>query len=425
MKKKQIFTLVMLVLFTISLGFAGSSRDSGDSSSEDKTTLQFWTWRPEDVDFYDGLITEFEKNNPEIEVVQTAHKNTEYNTILAASLQGGSGPDVFQTRAYGGLQTFTDSNFIEPLEDWVPELAGYSKAALGGATSITDNKVYGVPANGQTLFIYYNEAYYDELGLEVPQTWDEFISNLKIMKDAGIVPLANGTKDGWTVEVMLGAIAPVFYGANDFFDDVIAGETNFLDPQFKDSLEKLEELTNYMPNLYTGVGYTDMQANFINEIAGHFIGGSFEAGFFESQNPDLSFDVFPTPGEKASDTKYVSVYADMNFSMNAESKEKEAAAKFLQYLATREVGQKFVEDLKMVSFAPNVDTKASPFITKVLDLQKNSTPYIFLVGFRYNQPTGSSLFQAASQGYLAGTLSADDVCQQVQDGIATYYKPFQ
>jgi len=84
-----------------------------------------------------------------------------------------------------------------------------------------------------------------------------------------------------------------------------------------------------------------------------------------------------------------------------------------------------VTDLKMVTSVPGVDATSDPFIARVLELQKNATPYLFLVGFRYQQPTGSSLWQAAAQGVMAGTLTPAQAAKQVQDGIASYYKPFQ
>ncbi len=390
-----------------------------------KTTISFWTWRPEDVDVYNKLIAIFEKANPDISIVQTAQKNTEYNTIVSAALSGGSGPDVFQSRAYGGLETFAQSGFLEPLGKWVPELKNFDKAPLRGATSIKDGKIYGVPFASQTLFVYYNKAIYKKLGLSVPDTWDQFIANLEAEKKAGITPLANGGKDGWTLEVMMGAICPNWYGANDFFDAVVAGKTTFQDPRFVGAIARLKELTPYMPDLYMGVSYTDMQTAFINEQAGHFIGGSFEAGYFASQNPDLQFDVFAAPVAKMGDRHYVSVYADGNFSMNAASKNKEAAAKWLRFLAGKDTGNAFIKDLKQVSAVPGVDTSSSPYITKVLSLQKYNTPYIMLVGFRYQQPTGSVLIQSALQGFMAGKIDAAEVCKQVQDGIATYYLPFK
>lgn len=160
-------------------------------------------------------------------------------------------------------------------------------------------------------------------------------------------------------------------------------------------------------------------------MAGHFIGGSFEAGYFSAQNPKLDYDVFPAPVAKKGDPHYVSVYADGNFSINAGSKNKDAAAKFVRFLASKTTGDVFIKDLKQVSAVPGVDTSTSPYISKVLSFQKFSTPYIMLVGFRYQQPTGSVLIQAALQGMMAGKFDAAEVAKQVQEGIATYYAPFK
>lgn len=413
MQFKRTAVAVLLALLALSSVFA------------QKTTINFWTWRPEDVETYDKLIAIFEKANPGVKIVQSAHKSTDYNTILSAALSGGSGPDVFQSRAYGGLETFAQSGFLEPVEKWVPEVKSFDKGPLRGATSIKDGKIYGVPFASQTLFVFYNKAIYKQLGLSVPDTWDQFIGNLQAMKKAGIQPLANGGKDGWTLEVMMGSICPNFYGANDFFDAVVAGKTTFQDPRFVGAIAKLKELTPFMPDLYMGVAYTDAQSSFINEVAGHFIGGSFEAGYFSAQNPKLEYDVFAAPVAKKGDPHYVSVYADGNFSMNAAGKNKEAAAKFLRFLASKDTGNAFIKELKQVSAVPGVDTSTSPYISKVLSLQKYNTPYLMLVGFRYQQPTGSVLIQAALQGFMAGKFDAAEVAKQVQEGIATYYAPFK
>jgi raffinose/stachyose/melibiose transport system substrate-binding protein len=94
-------------------------------------------------------------------------------------------------------------------------------------------------------------------------------------------------------------------------------------------------------------------------------------------------------------------------------------------LAGKTTGNFFIKSLQMVSPVPGVDTSSDPFIARITELQKNSTPWILRVGFRYQQPTGSSLMQAGLQGMFGGTMSAADVCKSLQDGVATYYKPFR
>ena len=422
MKVKKAIILVLVLLLAVSMAFVSCSKKEAAVS---KTELHFWTWRPEDVDAYEGLLKVFKAQNPGIEVIQTAHKSTEYNTVLSAALSGGSGPDVFQSRAYGGLETFAQSGYMEPLDNLVPELKGFSDASRRGATSIANGKIYGVPFASQTNLVYYNVNIYNKLGLSVPKTWAEFKANCDAIKKAGITPIGNGGKDAWILEVTMGTICPNFYGANTFFDKVIKGETNFLDPAFVGAIDRMNELKPYMPNMFMGVSYDDGRALFFNEQAAHWLGGSYEAGFFSSQNPQLKYDIYAPPPLNANDPGYVATYMDGNFSMNAASTKKEAAAKLLSFFASKTTGDFFIKDLKQVSSVPGVDTSSEPFIAKVISLQKYNTPYIFLVGFRYEQPTGSVLSQAALQGMFGGQLTAAQVCKQIQDGIATYYKPFQ
>jgi len=413
MKVKRTITAIVLVSLALCSGFA------------QKTTLNFWTWRPEDVDAYNKLIAIFEKANPGIDVVLTAQKNTEYNTILSAAMAGGSGPDICQSRAYGGIEPFAQSGYLASLESLVPELKGFDKGALRGASSIKDGKVYGVPFAGQTLFVFYNKAIYKQLGLSIPDTWDEFIAACAAIKKAGILPLANAGKDGWCFETLVGAMCPNLYGANDFYDALVAGKATFQDPRFVTAIAKLKDLIPYMPDMFMGVSYSDMQSSFINEQAAMFIGGSYEAGYFSAQNPKLDYDIFAAPVAKKGDKHYVATYTDGSFSLNASSKNKEAGVKFLRFLAGKDVGNIFIQDLKQVSCVPGVDTSASPYISKVISLQKYNTPHLMVVGFRYSQPTGSSLLQAGMQGYMAGKFDAAELCKQLQEGIATWYAPFK
>jgi raffinose/stachyose/melibiose transport system substrate-binding protein len=418
-------TVVLLLCLACagSLVFAGGAGQR--SAAGGKTVINFWSWRTEDVDAYEDLFKIFEAQNPDIDVVHTAHRNTEYNTILAAALNGGSGPDAFMARSYGGFEAFAQSGYMQALDDLMPELKNFNDANRRGCTSVTDGKIYGVPMASQTCLIFYNTAIYSRLGLKIPVTWDEFKANLEAIKKAGITPIAIGGKDAWVFETALGNIAPNFYGANDFYNKVRAGQTSFQDPAFVGAIAKLDELKPYMPDMLLGVSYDDSRALFINEQAAHFLGGSYEAAYFTAQNPSLKYDIFLPPVAKAGDTSYVSVYADGSYAMNVATPKKDAALKLLKFFAGRETGEMHVKAIQWVTAVPGVDTSFDPFITKVLDFQKNNTPHIFVVGFRYGQPTGSAEVQSALQGMYGGQLTPADVAKKVQDGVATWYEPLK
>ncbi len=44
-----------------------------------------------------------------------------------------------------------------------------------------DGKIYGLPFDACLLLLAYREDVYKELGLKVPETWEEYLENVKII----------------------------------------------------------------------------------------------------------------------------------------------------------------------------------------------------------------------------------------------------
>jgi len=397
---------------------------AGAATGQAKAALTFWSWRAEDRAFYESMIRKFESQNPGVSIDFQTYKPTDYATVLSAAMQAGKGPDILQVRAYGALQPFARPEFLVPLEDKVPELKTFSPQWLDGARSQADGKVYGVPFAFQALVIFYNKQLLSKAGVKPPHTWDEFLAALKTLKDHGITPLANGAKEGWTLEVAMGVLAPNFYGGSNFYDAVIRGQTTFRDPRFTGALAKMTEIRPYMPQGYEGVSYTDMQQLFANEQAAMYIGGIFELGYFQSQNPSLQIGVLPGPVQRASDTPWISSYDDGNYGVNAKTRYMDEAIKFIRFTATREWGQEFTNQLKQLSAVPGVKVQ-DPTLQQVLGWMRHSTPYVMLVGFRWQNPTGSELIQNDLQGLFGGQLTPQQVGDDVTRGLSTWFAPFK
>ncbi|MDQ7849263.1 MAG: extracellular solute-binding protein, partial [Armatimonadota bacterium] len=328
-------------------------------------------------------------------------------------------------RAYGGLETFTAPGFIAPLDtEMVPELKRFSLQTLVGARGRKDGKIYGVPFATQTLVIFYNKKIFARYNLSIPKSWDEFLAVMKTLKDHGVLPLANGGKDGWTLEVLSGVVAPNFYGGTAFYEAVIRGHTTFRDPAYTNALAKMLELRPYMPPGFMGVDYATMQQLFINEQAAMFIGGSWEIGFFKAQNRALDFGVFAGPPEKPTQTPWVSSFADGNYGINAKTPHMAEAVKFIRFTATTEFGQMFTDLLAQLSAVPGVVVK-DPVLKQVQVLNRKATPYMMLVGFRWQAPTGSTLLQSALQAMMAGRMTPAQVGDEVTTALPSWFEPFR
>lgn len=385
-----------------------------------QTTLTFWSWRTEDVAAYEKFIEAFRAENPDIDVEFTPYLNTEYNTILATALQGGGGPDIVHLRAYGGMEPLAQAGYLVRLDDKVPALADFDPGILAGATNRADGGVYGVPFALQTVQVLYNERIFEELGLEEPQTWDEFLAVAQALKDAGYQALANGAMEPWTVETLFGGVGPTFYGGDEFFQAITSGETDFTDPRFSAALEKMVELEPYLADNYMGVAYTDMQSMFAFEQAGMFIGGSYELGTLRQLNPDLRIGAFPVPGDAPGDGR-ISYYVDGSYGINAASPHQEEALRFIEFLASQEYGQMFTDELQQISAVPGV-TPSSEDLSELVGLMNDAgTPYLMLTAFRFGQPSGSTLLQNEMQAVLAGDKSVEEAVTNIQRGVAEWF----
>jgi raffinose/stachyose/melibiose transport system substrate-binding protein len=389
--------------------------------------LTFWSWRVEDKAFYDEVAKEFEARNPGISVKFTPYRNTEYATILASALAAGSGPDVIHTRAYGALAQLADAGFLLPLDGrLVKGLDDFPVPLLAAARGRKDQRVFGVPFATQTVGVFYNRPLLKKVGADgLPATWGEFVKLLDRAKKTGLIPIANGAKEGPVLEQVFGAVGPAFYGGSALFVDVISGRRDFTDPGFVRALKEVQALSPYFPPGFMGVGYDDQRALFFNEQALLMFGGSWEIGYLRGQNKGLDFGFAPAPPEAPGGPQYVSHFADGNYSVNAKTAHRDAAVKFVTYLATREYGQKFTTQLAQISAVPGVQS-ADPVLSQVIGYnQKLATPFLMLVGFRYENPTGSKLLQDGLQGLLAGKLTAEQLGAEITKGVATWHKPFQ
>ncbi|HEV2603315.1 MAG TPA: extracellular solute-binding protein [Microvirga sp.] len=403
---------------------ASGSLGSGQAFAQQTTELSFWTWRQEDRSQYAQLFADFIKKNPDIKVNFQGYEAQNYGTVLSTALAAGKGPDVIHVRAYGGTEQFAKSGYLEPLSrEAVPELANFSDEALLSNSLRADKKVYAVPFASQTLGLFTNQEVFDKHGLKAPTTWDELIQVSKTLKDKGVIPIANGMSTVWMVEVFTSVFAPAFHG-KEFIEDVAAGKATFEDPRYVGALEKLLELRDYMPPGFGGIDYPTSQQLFLSGRAGMFAGGSFEIANFRRQNPSIKMEFHAPPAAKAGGPRYVSLFYDGGYAVNAKSEKKDAAMKLVRYMGTKEFGDKFSALLGNISPIKGVEI-SDPMLARVSQLNASSVPYVMAVYFRFQDPTGSTLLQQGIQKMMNGQATPAQVASDVTKGIATYHEPFK
>lgn len=391
-------------------------------SESSGVTLTVWSWRPEDVEAYNKIFDVYEEANPGVTVEFKAFKATEYNQILATGLAGSDGPDIPQVRSFGDLQPTVAAGSLVALDDEI-DFSEWDPNLMATALGAEDGKIYAVPLARQMWQMYYNVAVFEELGLEVPTTWDEFIDVNDALLDAGLIPMSLGAKDSWTLPLTHEVVGASRFGGTAFAERRMTGATSFEDPDWIASTELFGELAQYFPADTTGITFADAQALFTSERAGMFPGGAADLAPLQSANPDLEIGVFQVPaapGSPEGSGATTANWADGNFGLSSKSAHPEEALDLLKWMATAEFGQMVADDIKQISAVPGVQP-SDPILRAMNELANESgSPYLLYSGFCGGSPCGITTWGSGLQELLLGTKDAATIARELDESVSWF-----
>jgi len=178
-----------------------------------------------------ALADAFEAQNPDITIeFETRPQGGEGDNVVKTRLATGEMTDLFFYNSGSLLQALNPDETLLNIadEDFVSNI---SETFVAGVS--TDNGVYGVPA-GTAMGggVLYNTAIYEELGLEVPTTWDEFMANNAAIDEAGYDAVIQTYADTWTSQLfVLGDFANVLVEDPEWAEAYTANERKYADDE--------------------------------------------------------------------------------------------------------------------------------------------------------------------------------------------------
>ena len=342
MKKWMKWTVATLSIgFTVgALGACGKENAKNDG----KTTIEFFSQKKEMKDTLEEIISDFEKENPDIKVKLTNVPDA--GTVLKTRIASGDIPDVinsypqnadFQEWAKAGVfEELTGKEYLINLKEGSAE------------TYAIEDKIYSVPLTSNAWGFFYNKDAFKELGLDIPKTWAEFETLVKDIQDKDRVPFAASinTADSWTLngyhQLAWATVNGGFDGAEDALVRSKKGAIKVSNQDFKEVVNELSLLSGTAQKNANGATYDDAVATFAKGDALIFPNGTWALPAVKNQKPEFEIGMFAYPGLKENEELTVGA-ADLAVSINAKSKQKEASEKFVAYLTTKDAMQKYYD----------------------------------------------------------------------------------
>lgn len=294
---------------------------------------------------FQKLVDDFQKKNPDIKVTVNTTAHEQFKTLLPSWLTSKQAPDVVTWFAGYRMQAFAEKGLLEPINDVFPggSFEAEFPPAFKTASSYNDN-IYFMPQSWYWWAVYYNKDVFAKLNLSIPKTADEFMVVCEKLKAAGIAPIAIGSKDTWTAGGWFDYMDSAVNGG-EFHVKLTKGEIPYTDPAVKKTFGYIAELAQrgyFMPNAASYSWQEAANVLFRGE-AGMYLMGQFIKDVAPADVKDkidfFKFPVFEGRTEYAVDTP------TDGFMIPKNAKNKEAAKKFMAYLATAEAQEMFCKPL--------------------------------------------------------------------------------
>ena len=182
---------------TVAAGlFAGCSSDSGDSDGP--VTIEFWGWVPGIED----LVDQWNENNSDIQVEFNRMTGDDQQKVEGA-VEAGTAPDLIQ------LTTHSIPNYV--ISGWAQDITEYASGmedeyvpSAWNAVSV-EGRVYGIPQDIGPGGMMYRADLFEEHGIDVPTTWDEYLDAARALHEADpdlhIANLSPSETGQWTQQM--------------------------------------------------------------------------------------------------------------------------------------------------------------------------------------------------------------------------------
>jgi raffinose/stachyose/melibiose transport system substrate-binding protein len=343
--KKWLGSILTVVLLTGSVlaGCSGSTPSSDDSGgSGDKVAINFVHWRGEDSEVFDEIIKKFENENENISVTTNVYPSDSYQEKVQATLLSGKGADVFATfpgsqfaelQKAGSYVDLTEEDFVNRFKEALLE-AGQRD---GKQLALPYQNVFNIPV--------YNKGIFEELGLEPPKSWDEFLKVSATLKENGYAPvLFSGDV---SPSQFINPMAMNNMPSKDAFAQLETGEQKLTNDWYVKTLSQIKELADkgYFQDNPLGTKKSASAALFAQEKGAMLALGSYMMATVKQQNPDIEQGLLSPITVSADEAEWEGIHTStFMLGINSKSDHKEAALKFLEFLTKPEIASLYANE---------------------------------------------------------------------------------
>jgi len=302
---------------------------------------------------FTDLIEQFEAENPDIRVLQDPHE-----AGFIPSLVRGNPPDLRIAGWASAESVLAQRGVFEDLSDMdaaarIPDTTLDLVRQWGGGDGALDALPFSLVSAG----VIYNKDIFDEQGLSVPQTWDEFVQLCETLKSRDITPVYGTFREPWTTDMVMDYVVGDFSGIYSELREegptLQADSPASFQNTIGDKLDKAEYIFDQTQPDARSRNYPDGNVAFANGAAAMYFQGPWALSEIANANSEVNLGTFPLPTTNdPADTKS-RIILDLVVSIPKGAAHPEEARRFVDFLYDTQVNADY--NAANAAFSPLTD----------------------------------------------------------------------
>lgn len=186
------------VVFSTFYGI-NSSQISGKEDLKTKTKLTFmnsWGGYDTKAGVLEQLLAEFQKKNPDLEVVNQTLSGDDFLPDLKEKFATGNQPDVFGLWPGSDIRSLIKAGKVADITSIVTsDSKWYGSFNPDMWRQVEQNgRIYGLPVEITFEGLFINKSLFAQYNVKIPENYDELKQAVKIFKSKNIIPIAFNCK---------------------------------------------------------------------------------------------------------------------------------------------------------------------------------------------------------------------------------------
>jgi multiple sugar transport system substrate-binding protein len=346
-RKLTFMTLVLTLAFILAL----------PGLAQDDVTIRYWhTMSDPETEKLEELIGVFEAENPGIAVEATRYAYGDFKQALLTGVAGGEPPHAARMDIVW-VPEFAELGALVAMDEVLPDFDMLAEGFFPGPlrTNYWDGHYWGLPINTNTQVLLYNQEQFDEAGLDVPATAEEFA-------EAACALASGEERYGYALGgTYFWAPAPLFYAqGGSITDEDVTTSDGFLNSDASvAAFQSMVDMYNegcISPNLLGGgIGTADGHATGLYSM---IIDGPWMVDIYAGQYPDFEVNFALVPSGPDGTTS--SVVGGEDLVMFADLGEEEATLDWLNFLISEDYQIEMAQVGVIPTLASLADSDALP-----------------------------------------------------------------